>query len=103
MKKNTKKILTLSVLGMFMLMFAMSFVVAGGNDVGTTGEQKGLIPTLWNAFFGGMGGDTSFGQMLEEKFGIVGAGESDYAALISFFLLIFLDNQHSLKLKNQVY
>ena len=40
MKKNTKKILVFSVLGMFMLMFAMSAVSAWTISIGSDGEQK---------------------------------------------------------------
>jgi len=72
-------------------MLVAPFVMAQGADPAPTPTStKGLFPTLWGAFFGGIGGEGSFGDMLETKFGIAGAGESDYAALLSFFLLVFI-------------
>lgn len=89
MNKNTGKILALSVMVMFVFMFAAPFVMAQGADPAPT-STKGLIPTIWSAFFGGMGGDGSFGDMIQEKFGVMGAGEAGYPQLIAFFLLIFI-------------
>ena len=60
MKKNTKKFLALSVLGMFMLMFAMQFVAAEDGIVETTPGVSAVItePAWLVAFINFMG----FGQ-----------------------------------------
>ena len=66
MKKNTKKILALSVLGMFMLMFAMQFVAADAatdaiaklkNPIGTwfpSWEDTDISPHIMKYFFWGL-------------------------------------------------
>lgn len=99
MNKNTKKILTLSVLSLFMFAFAMTLVVAENAPavpavpatVGGSSTSDGLFVTLWDAFFGGMSfGDGGFFTGLLEKMGIGGTEGMDFPTLLSFFLLMFI-------------
>lgn len=87
MNKNTKKILALSVMCMFVFMFAINII-----PMASAAEGDGLFVTLWKAFFGGLGGDGtgSFGETLQNKFGLTGAASAGVPSLISFFLLMFI-------------
>ena len=82
MKKNMKKVLTLGILGMFMVMFAMSFVVAA--DSTPVESTDGVFVTLWKAFFGGInfGGDDEGIGSLFSKDGL--------ATLLIIFLVVML-------------
>ena len=61
MKKNMKKVLMLGVLGMFMLVFAMTFVVAAEGDAIEKGTNAALegISSVMNPIFGWLLGSTS--------------------------------------------
>jgi len=75
MNKNTRKILALSVMVMFVFMFAAPFVMAAEGDSTPSGERVGLV---------------SFGEMLQNKLGIAGAGDAGYPTILAFLLLVFI-------------